>query len=661
MAQFVNIFDIDLQQRNDPLPLRSIIGEGDINGLRVGARVFDGGEAVTLGGQCVGYAIRADGTTVPLTGTVSSNTAYVVLDQQTCAVAGPLQVAVMWVSGNNVTTLIVAYGTVVNTQTGTVIQPGDPIPDLTELLAEIDAMREATADAEAAAADVWINKYLAPSTITTMDDIEGNTIYSFSSAISGAPFPGPYTVITNKFTSAGTYLSQMCISWASNRVAYRYKSADSSYSAWTELTGFVNLGTLPDGSDLNNIGRQCIYHITAGQSHIPTNYPSRFGYHAGYVFTFIFVGTSYLSQIGVDFTTGEMLYRAKSNNVWGDWVQPVDDGNWLKNSGIFKAGDDLNALNEFDFVSVPVSSVPDNYPLSDRPGVVISDKIYDGTIKYQLALPYNMANDALAYRAARDLAFRYYQNTWSDWAYVRLTKRNHGAKYYAFGDSITWGYSSDASHAQSPWNYPFIVGDLIGVDVHNAAVPGQGLIKNWTSAQDVSAIIPTINDMISNGDFDNTVLITVGWAYNDASLYSTLDFGNPSDPVPESTTGITTVLGYYCKILDVLQKAAPSAAVMLVTGYGSPTAVNDRATCAQQFTNSIAFRDVTKTYKQFYDALEEMANYHGYYCINQANGTVINKANCTTIIGDNIHPTYDNYRIYGNFLASRIAAAFQNI
>ena len=70
--------------------------------------------------------------------------------------------------------------------------------------------------------------------------------------------------------------------------------------------------------------------------------------------------------------------------------------------------------------------------------------------------------------------------------------------------------------------------------------------------------------MISNGDFANTVLITVGWAYNDVNYYSSLNFGNPTDPIPESTTGITTFLGYYCKVLDMLQKAAPTATVILV-------------------------------------------------------------------------------------------------
>ena len=62
-----------------------------------------------------------------------------------------------------------------------------------------------------------------------------------------------------------------------------------------------------------------------------------------------------------------------------------------------------------------------------------------------------------------------------------------------------------------------------------------------------------------------------------------------------------------------------------------------------------------------YDALEEMANYYGYFCINQAKGTVITRGNGSYIIGDNIHPTYDNYRIYGNFIGSRIASIFQNL
>ena len=157
MAQFVNIFDVDLQRPTAPLPLQQMVGEGDSNGLYIGARVYSGGDPVDLQGTCVGKVVRADGATVPLTGSISGNLASVVLDQASCAVEGPLQVALCWVSGTNITTLLLVYGSVVHTQTGNAIQPSTPIPDLTQLLAEIENMRTATAAANAAAANALGN------------------------------------------------------------------------------------------------------------------------------------------------------------------------------------------------------------------------------------------------------------------------------------------------------------------------------------------------------------------------------------------------------------------------------------------------------------------------------------------------------------------------
>lgn len=157
MAQFVNIYDVDLMKPSAPRQLQQMVCEGDAKGNRVGANVYSDGSPVSLGGQCVGKVVRADGTTVPLTGTVSGNQAYVVLDQASCAIEGQIQVAVCWVSGTNITTLVVAYGTVVSTQTGTAVQPSTPIPDLTQLLAEIDNMRTATAAANAAAEGALAN------------------------------------------------------------------------------------------------------------------------------------------------------------------------------------------------------------------------------------------------------------------------------------------------------------------------------------------------------------------------------------------------------------------------------------------------------------------------------------------------------------------------
>ncbi len=155
VAQFVNIFPVELN--TEPASVSISAYEGDANSLRVGAQVTDGGAYTALGGSCVGKVIRADGATVPLTGTISGNLAYVVLDQTCCAVEGPVEVSVIWVSGGNKTTLLKAYGIIVRTETGNAIQPSTPIPDLTELLAEIDEMRAATADAQAAAAGALAN------------------------------------------------------------------------------------------------------------------------------------------------------------------------------------------------------------------------------------------------------------------------------------------------------------------------------------------------------------------------------------------------------------------------------------------------------------------------------------------------------------------------
>jgi hypothetical protein len=151
MAQFLNMYSVDLQKPTGPQPLRQMVCAGDNAANRIGAIVTSDGGTVSLGGSCVGKVVRADGTTVQLSGTISGNQAYVVLDQASCAIVGQIQVAVCWVSGSNVTTLVIAYGSVVSTQTGSPVQPSTPIPDLTQLLAEIENMRTATAAANAAA------------------------------------------------------------------------------------------------------------------------------------------------------------------------------------------------------------------------------------------------------------------------------------------------------------------------------------------------------------------------------------------------------------------------------------------------------------------------------------------------------------------------------
>ena len=151
MAQYINMHPVELNAGSAPVTPLGVIFEGDHKANRCGAIVTQNGAPVALGGQCAGTAILADGSTVPLTGTIDGNQAYVELDSVCYTVEGQISVFVKWVDGTLETTLIAFIGTVKLTETGAVIQPGTPIPDIAQLLAAIEEMQEATAAAEAAA------------------------------------------------------------------------------------------------------------------------------------------------------------------------------------------------------------------------------------------------------------------------------------------------------------------------------------------------------------------------------------------------------------------------------------------------------------------------------------------------------------------------------
>lgn len=151
MAQFLNMYPVELSGGTAPVISLNRIHQGDHKANRVGAIVLMDGIPYPVGGNCAGTAIRADGSTIPLTGTVEGNLAYVELDSECYQVEGTITVHVKWVSGTLETTLLSAVGIVELTESGNVIQPSTPIPDLPQLMAQITAMQEATAAANAAA------------------------------------------------------------------------------------------------------------------------------------------------------------------------------------------------------------------------------------------------------------------------------------------------------------------------------------------------------------------------------------------------------------------------------------------------------------------------------------------------------------------------------
>lgn len=112
-----------------------------------------GGAQVALSGSVQGRLIRADGSTVVLSGQIVNGNAYLTLPQAAYYSVGRFVLAIMYVNTDSqVSVIYSATGDIARTTTGTVVDPGEVVPDLTQLLAEIDEMREATAAALAAAA-----------------------------------------------------------------------------------------------------------------------------------------------------------------------------------------------------------------------------------------------------------------------------------------------------------------------------------------------------------------------------------------------------------------------------------------------------------------------------------------------------------------------------
>lgn len=138
MAQFENMRKVELKNGEPAVFSLRQLYYADVEANRIGAIVYMDGEPFALSGTCIGTAIRADGATVPMTGTVEGNQAYITLNADCYAVEGDIQIFVKLTTGTVTATLAAARGTVRLTETGAVIDPGEIIPSVSALIAAID-------------------------------------------------------------------------------------------------------------------------------------------------------------------------------------------------------------------------------------------------------------------------------------------------------------------------------------------------------------------------------------------------------------------------------------------------------------------------------------------------------------------------------------------
>lgn len=156
----------DLKKPMRVQPLTGNLFSADNNGNLIGVEVLDNGQPAQLTGAVTGYVIRADGATVTVIGTLSGNKASIILPASAYIVVGQISIVIKV----GTVTVGACVSNVYRTSTDTIVDPGRVIPSISELLAEIENMRTATAAANTAtenANTATINANTAANTANT--------------------------------------------------------------------------------------------------------------------------------------------------------------------------------------------------------------------------------------------------------------------------------------------------------------------------------------------------------------------------------------------------------------------------------------------------------------------------------------------------------------
>lgn len=152
----------DIQQ---PVKVRYLDGyffSKDSAGHRINVDVFDNGVPVSVGGSVSAEVVRSDGETVPVTGAVSENRAYVILPQAAYAVVGAVQITIKVTEGTTIVTIACFVAYVHESDTEIIVDPGTIIPSIQALISQIET---AVASIPADYSSLWTS--LAPAFSTS--------------------------------------------------------------------------------------------------------------------------------------------------------------------------------------------------------------------------------------------------------------------------------------------------------------------------------------------------------------------------------------------------------------------------------------------------------------------------------------------------------------
>ena len=702
MAQFINMYPVELDKGTAPIVPLKQMHQNNHKANRIGAIVTMDGAAYNLGGTCAGTAIRADGNTVPLTGTIDGNKAYVELDSTCYAVPGVLIVTVTWVNSSEQTTLLRAIGTVEITSTGSVIQPTTPIPDLEQLLAQISTLQSATADAETAAAAMLAIDCEIPASFESGNITNSGTTTTTNTRIkSTAPIlikPGMWWNVDaayeagvaifsgNEFSSANFvgYVGGSASTWYNGNIVIpaeyvgkymgiRIEKIDhTSEDISGDVPTIGNYVKLNDPDLVLSKNNFYDYFGDEREQYLPERHAPSFQWEMG-------------RRVNDNGTETDSNYSALTKTI------PVSEHTLIQNRTPSQDSDNhvFNVLiaqykNGTYFNRTQIAS-GEIFTTADDVDSIKLMAVYPSTENIRMTVP--RLNSTFAVGMVRDM----------------IPGDGERPVYVAFGASTTVGaihHYTGEDVTYTPYASPDYVGQVLGCNTYNL---GQG--TTGFMARD-SGNKPNFMDQIYNNGaiLANADLITLTFGYgNDAS--AGLPFGLWNDYFPYDTeaqfyvagatsdnaAGVTTMLSHGATLMGCLNWCIkwigdhyPKATLVVIWGAPSENAQKTVTVSTNSAsgagTSGVAPKIITVTpsanslveYDEIVTTLAEKLNIpfinlvtdmlpFSYYSSVAKDGDVYaifsTKGTAESPVW-NSHPNEDGYKIYARFLAGRISQFF---
>lgn len=141
MAAFLHETIVDLRKRPPIEYIGYAMYTGDALADTLKISVLDGGNPAEISGTVVAKIVRPDNMTVPAQGSIAGNIITVALPASAYVLPGNIRITVKLAENDWITSIYGAVATITLSETEAMIDPGDIIPSVEALIAEIESVR----------------------------------------------------------------------------------------------------------------------------------------------------------------------------------------------------------------------------------------------------------------------------------------------------------------------------------------------------------------------------------------------------------------------------------------------------------------------------------------------------------------------------------------